>query len=186
MFKISIPSFETVKGWFTCFMTSFKMIQSILYPPRIDVKPLGEVRGTWKFQISNACGGRPLPRLFLEDITSGQGKPTGEVTSAIEVGDDAWSVEPSPLFGLARRVYGISVGVMDITIRAVLLRQGLKSIDLMHFQLPPMDDEVRLVFRVVFYSDEAPNRELMDDGFTCIVRRSSNGFVVRLVKRARR
>jgi len=104
--KISIPSIDTVRGWINGLRRSFKILRTILLPPAIEVKLVGEVQGCWQLEVRNAGHGVAIPKVFLEDVTDGNGKSTGKVTSPVEI-FRLHSTEPLRLFGHARGVYGI-------------------------------------------------------------------------------
>jgi hypothetical protein len=155
------------------------------------------VHDGWQLEVRNSWGGVAVPRVFLEDVTDGKGQSTGVVTSPVEV-YRLNSLEPIRLFGKARAVYGVLFVDRDrpagpclgvCTVNTTKRPDG--GDERVRGAVPvntaaPLDQqgEIRLTFRVVFYSPNKPEEEVTDEvfKFSIIPSTTTGGYDVRPIK----
>jgi hypothetical protein len=176
---VSIPSFEVVHGWLKGIGGMFKKLRAIWNTPIIvaRLQDPNPVAGAYLLEVRIIRGRAAIPRVFLDDVTDGQDKFLGIVTSPVEV-YQADTLEltrlgrkGSALFAILIADYRDADGPQLFMPTVITQRQnGQEKRVLSAFPIQPpvpllRQKELRLKFRVVLYATQNPTEEETAENF---------------------
>jgi hypothetical protein len=189
---IPIPSYETVASWICGLLPKLKRFWNDLNGPRISAELLYLKPSTSRLEVKNCGGGTVFVKAFLHKVTDREGNESGEVTSEIEL-YASQTLEPVRLHGKARSLYSFYVcspGVLlfSTTTHVSLIDGEKKSAGIVSIRIPESSDsqgETRFQFRVVFYSSQESQEELMDElvEYSISALPNGEGYTIRQIKR---